>query len=122
MNILTLVIAGVMTVLVIAFVLFLFVAIIFNLKAGEKYRQSLVTKLDELRLAKMLGALGIDVNSYLHQERIIDIQKQLKRCSDCENTDQCDDNLSNNKITAGDIEFCNNEKDLQEIVKKHSAR
>jgi hypothetical protein len=110
-----------MALMVIAFVMFLFVAIIFNLKSGEKYRQSLVNKLDQLRLAKMLGALGIDVNAYLHQERIVDIQKQMKHCADCENTNQCDEKLSTNKIAADDIEFCNNEKALQDIIKKRSA-
>lgn len=104
--------------LTVVFVLFLFVAIIFNLKTGETYRRSLAGKLDNLRLSRMLGALGVDVNAYLHSERIIDINRQMARCTACDNTEQCDDRLENNEITAGDIGFCNNEKDLQDIINR----
>lgn len=121
MNILTLAVAGLMAILTVVFILFLFVAIIYNLKAGEYYRHSLAKKLGSLRLVKMLGALGVDANVYLHNERIIDIHKQMERCSECENAVQCDEKLANNKITADDIGFCNNEKDLQDILNKQIA-
>lgn len=120
MNILTLAITGLMALLAVVFILFLFVAIIFNLKTGENYRHRLANKLDDLRLVRMLGALGIDANAYLHSEKIIDIHRQMERCAACENTDQCDDRLSSNEIAAEDIDFCNNEKDLQGIVKKQT--
>lgn len=121
MNILTLTVIGLMALLAISFITFLFVAIIFNLKTGEKYRHSLANKLDDLRLVRMLGALGIDANAYLHSEKILEIHRQMERCSACENTDQCDDRLANNKIAAEDIGFCDNEKDLQGIVKKQTS-
>lgn len=121
MNILTLAVVGVMAILTVVFILFLFVAIIYNLKAGEHYRHSLAAKLDSLRLVKMLGALGVDANAYLHGERIVDIHKQMERCSECENAVQCDEKLANNKISADDIDFCNNEKNLQDIVNKQTG-
>ena len=114
-----LLVAGLLGILITVFVVFLFTAIIFNMKTGERYRSMLANKLVNLRLNKMLGALGVDVNTYLHNESIVDIQNQMARCTECENTDQCDDRLSNNEIAAADIDFCNNEKELQEIVRKH---
>ena len=69
----------------------------------------------------MLTALGIDINSYLHQERVIDIEEQIDRCSECQNTEICDDQLTNGNIQAGNIDYCNNEASLQQIVDTKSA-
>lgn len=96
-------------------------AIIFNVKAGKRYRQGLAIKVDQLRLSKMLTALGIDINVYLHKERIVDIENQMKRCTECVNTDECDDKLANSAINADDIHFCNNEETLREIAKEEGS-
>ena len=117
MNTLNLIAFGVLALLVLTFMVLLPVAIIFNMKAGMKYRQDLARKVDKLRLSKMLVALGIDVNEYLASNPGIDIQNQMERCSACSNTEECDDRLSDNAIDADRIGFCNNEESLRELVK-----
>ena len=63
------------------FIVWLMVAIIFNTRAGMKYRQQLAEQLARLRLGKMLTALGIDTDSYLSIERTVDIHEQMERCT-----------------------------------------
>lgn len=96
----------------------LFLAIVFNVRVGIKYRESLAKKLHALRLSKMLSALGISITEYLHTESIGTIQEQMHRCSECVNTEECDDNLSNNNIDVNGIDFCNNESSLKDMVSK----
>jgi len=69
----------------------------------------------------MLAALGIDVDSYLHSERIVDIQRQMGRCSDCGRTAECDDRLARGDVDAADIGFCNNEQSLQQILEREKS-
>jgi hypothetical protein len=119
MNLISIVIGGLLAVLTLAFTVLLTSAIVFNLNAGKKYRKSLASGVDQLRLSKMLTALGIDVETYLHTERIVDIQQQMDLCSACDNIEKCDDQLSSGTIDAADIGFCNNEQSLQEIARKN---
>jgi len=118
MNLFSLIVAGLLTVLTLAFIVMLASAIGFNLKTGTRFRRSLATRVDQLRLGKMLSALGIDINRYLHTQRIVDIENHMERCSACENTDNCDEQLATGDTTATNIDFCNNEKSLQDIVRK----
>ena len=85
------------------------------MKRGRKYRQALARKVAQLRLNKMLLALGVDTNAYIHDEHIADIYKNMERCEECSNTEECDDALSKDKINPGEIGFCNNEQSLQKI-------
>jgi hypothetical protein len=112
-----------MTLLVASFTILLVSAIVFNFKAGLRYRRALATRLDNFRLAKMLTALGIDIDEYLSTERVVDIHRQMERCGACENVGECDDRLAQGPVEAGDIGFCNNEQSLQAIVRarSHSA-
>lgn len=117
MNTLNLIAFGVLALLVLTFMVLLPVAIVFNMKAGMKYRQDLARRIDRLRLSRMLVALGIDVNEYLASQPGLDIQSQMERCSACDNTEECDDKLADNAIDAGHIGFCNNEESLRELVR-----
>ena len=116
MNLLTAFVATLLIILTLTFAGLLISAIVFNVKAGKKYRRSLAAKIDQLRLGRMLGALGIDINTYLHAERIVEIKQQMDRCSACENTDLCDDRLAEGNVSADEIDFCNNEDALQKIA------
>ena len=107
--------------LVSAFSVSLFLAIIFNVKAGAKYREPLAKKLRALRLNKMLSALGISAFEYLHTENLVTINEQMDRCTECTNTDECDDNLSSN-IDINNIDFCNNESSLKDMLSKKHVR
>ena len=116
MNILSLIAVGILALMLTAFLVLLPVAIIFNMKAGMKYRQNLARGVEKLRLSKMLTALGIDVNEYLANNPALEIRSHMERCSECSNTEECDDQLSNSAIDADRIGFCNNEESLREIV------
>jgi hypothetical protein len=120
MNMISIIIGGLLAVLTLVFTVLLTSAIVFNVNAGKKYRKSLANSVDQLRLSKMLAALGIDVDTYLHTERIVDIHQHMNRCSTCENVEKCDDQLSKGPLDAADISFCNNEQSLQEIARKNS--
>lgn len=121
MNLFSLIATGLLGLLMAAFAGLLFTAIVFNLNAGRKYRQALARDIDKLRLSRMLAALGIDVSSYLHRERIVDIQQQMGRCSDCARTAECDERLADGKVDAAEIGFCDNEQSLQQIVGREKA-
>ena len=79
---------------------------------------ALARDIDKLRLSRMLTGLGIDVTSYLHSERIVDIQQQMGRCSDCGRTAECDDRLAHGEVDAADIGFCNNEQSLHKMLER----
>ena len=96
----------------------LFITIIYNVKVGARYRESLANKFQSLRLNKMLLALGIDTYEYLHKENVVTIHEQMDRCSECGTTDECDDSLANNAVDAGNIDFCNNESSLKDMLSK----
>jgi hypothetical protein len=121
MDFISLIITALLTLLTGAFVVLLVLAIMFNLKAGQRYRANLAKRLDQLRLGKMLSALGIDTEAYLHSERILDIHQQMDRCSSCANTDRCDDQLADGTVRSDEIDFCNNERSLQELLKTNRS-
>ena len=118
MNTITLVALAVLTLVLVTFSVLLPVAIVFNVRAGEKYRKGLAEKVNKLRLGKMLAALGVDIDVYLNSERSLEIQQHIDRCAACDNTAECDDKLSAEAIDPDSIDFCNNEASLQKIAKK----
>jgi hypothetical protein len=93
-------------------------AIARNVETGMKYREDLARKLDRLRLGRMLAALGVNINRYLNNERIVDIDRQMRRCSACANTATCDDRLRQGKVAPDNIGFCDNEEPLRKLVHK----
>ena len=121
MNLLTMVIGGFFGLLLVMFAVLLVIAIVFNLAAGKRYRQSLAARLNRLRLSKMLTALGIDTDNYLHSERMVDIHQQMQRCAGCGQTAECDDKLANGAIDASRVGFCDNEQALVKIVEQKKS-
>ena len=109
---------GGLILLLTAFVLRLSYTIMTNLVNGRKFHHSLEQQFNKLRLSNMLVALGINKTDYIYQTNVNDIQQQMRSCSACANTEECDDKLSNSAIEITDIEFCNNEADLKEIKQK----
>jgi hypothetical protein len=118
MNTITIIALAVLTLAVVSFSVLLPVAIVFNVRAGEKYRRGLAEKVNRLRLGKMLTALGVDIDVYLNSERSVEIQQHIDRCAACGNTAECDDKLAGQDIDPDNIGFCNNEASLREIAKK----
>ncbi|MEZ5541351.1 MAG: DUF6455 family protein [Pseudomonadota bacterium] len=103
------------------FTFLLMAAIVFNFKAGIRYRKALARQLENFRLSKMLTALGIDIDEYLSTERVVDIHTHMQRCGACENVGECDERLAGGKLTDDDIGFCNNEESLQQIARARAT-
>jgi hypothetical protein len=118
MNTITLIALAVLALMVVSFSILLPLAIVFNVRAGEKYRKGLAEKVNKLRLGKMLKALGVDIDVYLNSERSLEIQQHIDRCAACSNTAECDEKLADDAIDPDSIDFCNNEASLREIAKK----
>ena len=120
MDLISLIIATLLGLLISLLAVLLFVAIIFNMKRGRKYRQALARKLAQLRLNRMLISLGIDVNAYIHDAHVADIYNHMERCEECSNTEECDNTLVKENIKSDEIGFCNNEQSLQKIAEAQS--
>ena len=121
MDTITVIVGGALLVMVSWFMLRLSYTVAMNLINGRKFHHSLDQKFSKLRLNKMLTALGINKTAYIYQTSVKDIHQQMKSCSDCTNTDECDEKLSKPDIDITEIEFCNNEADLKEI-KHHQSK
>jgi hypothetical protein len=120
-RLLTLIPLSVLILTLITFLVLLAVAIVFNFRAGMKYRSALAEQLDSLRLGRMLGALGIDIDAYLAKERVVDIHQQMQRCSECTNIAPCDAGLVDGTLSPDSIGFCNNEKALQDMARRKAG-
>ncbi|UCB56087.1 MAG: hypothetical protein JSW45_06035 [Thiotrichales bacterium] len=116
MDIITVIVGGLLVLFMLYVILRMSHVIMRNVIVGMEFRKNLARKVDALRLNKMLAALGIDVNSYLHSERVLDIEEHIDRCSTCQNTETCDDQLAQGRVQADSIDYCNNEQSLQRIV------
>ena len=121
MNLMSMILFGLLGLLLVAFAVLLVAAIVFNLNIGKRYRRHLAQDLDKLRLSGMLAALGLDINSYLHSERVVDIENQMKRCSDCAQTSECDDRLAGGDVGPDKIAFCDNESSLRDLLDKEKS-
>lgn len=121
MDIFTVIIGSILALFVLYVIMRMSYVIMRNVIVGMEFRNSLARKVDALRLNKMLAALGIDINSYLHSERVIDIEEHIDKCTACNNTETCDDQLAKGTIQASNIDYCNNEKSLQEIIASKPA-
>ncbi|MBT8120603.1 MAG: hypothetical protein KJN89_12900 [Gammaproteobacteria bacterium] len=106
--------------LVTGFTLRLSYTILTNLINGRKFHHKLEQEFSRLRLSNMLAALGISKKDYIYQNSVKDINQQMQNCSDCSNTDECDEKLADSKIDITDIEFCNNEADLKELKRQQA--
>ena len=120
MEIFSLIMAMLLGLLVTLLTALLFIAIIFNMRRGSKYRQALARKVAKLRQNKILVALGVDTNAYIQDEHFADIHNHMKHCEECRNTEECDDALSEDKINPDEIGFCNNEQSLQKIAESQN--
>ena len=116
-TIITVLASIIMVALLAIFAIWLPLAIIFNVRAGMIYREKLAGQIEKLRLGRMLSALGIDIDSYISNERGVDIHDHIERCKACSNIDECDERMASGDITGDTIDFCNNEQSLQELTR-----
>ncbi len=116
MDVFTLLFGGILALAMVYLVMRLSYVIFVNVITGMRFRKMLATRVHKLRLNRMLAALGIDTNTYVHNERIVDIENQMSNCSSCENVDICDEQLTSGEVNADNIDYCNNEAALKEMV------
>lgn len=116
------IVGGALTLLLANFIFRLIYTITTNMINGRKFHLALEQEFNKLRLSKMLSALGINKTAYIHQTKVKDIHQQMKSCSSCDNTDECDEELSTSDVDISKLKFCKNEAELKEIKQDQSAR
>jgi hypothetical protein len=121
MDIFTIIVGGALALFLLYVIIRMSYVIMRNVIVSMEFRKNLARKVHALRLNNMLGALGIDVTRYLHSERVLDIEEHIEKCSTCQNTATCDDQLASGPVSAGSIDFCNNEQALKHIVASKTA-
>ncbi len=92
-----------------------------NVIIGRTYRQALRAELSSLRLGRMLAALGINRELYLHQQNTRDIHQQIQRCRDCGQTAICDEKLCDKNLDQSNIDYCNNAESLKTIISQQGT-
>jgi hypothetical protein len=119
MNAVSISISGIFAILAVAFAVLLLVAILANQKTARRYREQLNAKLSSLRLSRMLAFHRINQGSYLHTQPVVDIEKQMKRCASCTQTQRCEEVLAAD--SQAETGFCANDGDLKDIKRKVGA-
>lgn len=104
------------------YVLTLAYRIHYNVSSGHHYRDQLLSRLSSLRLNTMLDALGIDKNRYAYTQSILDIDKQMKACTQCHSKAVCDSQLSHGAVDADEITFCDNQAVLRQLIEQQHTR
>ena len=122
MNTITIIVGGLLILLLVIFIIRLSYNITINLINGRKFHHALGQDFSKLRLNKMLAALGINKTQYLYQTNVNDIHLQMKRCTDCTNTTECDERLDSPDVDVTKIDFCNNEENLKNIKRHQSTQ
>ena len=118
MNVLTMIILTLFTAALTYYLIMLTLRIRLNYLSGRGLRDSLQLEIANLRLGRMIDALGISKSKYTHQESVLDISHHISKCKSCENTSECDERLDSNNIIPEALQFCANEKSLLDIADK----
>ena len=110
----------VITLLLSLLMLFLLVrlplAILGNLRMGHRFREGLADSLDKLRLSRMLTFLGIERADYLHGQQGLEIKKHMEKCDACDAKSRCDQVLdSAEPAPVESLGFCANIDDLKTL-------
>ena len=105
-------IAVIMGVLIVSFVLL----INRNMQQGREVRELLAKRVEGLRMSRMLSALGVNFNSYLHKVPLHRINESMRNCESCPTTGQCDEVLKQESVTPQEIDFCPNQNCLGKFV------
>ncbi|MBL1141487.1 MAG: hypothetical protein HND53_05575 [Proteobacteria bacterium] len=88
-----------------------------NIKTGERFRQQLKVRLDNLPIIKMLDKRDIDINQYISRVPITEIEKHAHTCSVCSANKICEETLLKEKSFKSDFKFCHNNEDFEQIKK-----
>ena len=102
------------------YIVMLAVKIRANVLTGQSFHDSLLSQISNMRMGKMMDALGISKEKYIHQESVLDISHHIDNCNACDKTDQCDEKLASEDVVVENINFCENEESMVELVFKQN--
>ena len=119
MNIYSVIFIGLISALAIIAAGYFFTAIYNNFTAGQKFRLELASRIEGLRLNKMLVKKQININKYLHTLPVHKIENQIRCCAACRETVLCDQILSPDNKLVTNFAFCPNSKDLDKFNNKN---
>ena len=113
--------------LIIVFFILLSIIIIIGLfrsitkssQQGDIFYQNLLDRIKQLRMHKMMQALGVDEKEYTRGNQVNEIKMHMNRCQECANTEQCDSELESGEIKRAD-QYCPNNEDLLNSSAKNS--
>ncbi len=91
--------------------------IVHNLREGRQFRQQLAERLSHLRLFRLMRMLGLDPHQYLHQEQIVDVERHMRACEACADTQSCEQALNEHNPDAV-ADYCANFEELQDLRKR----
>ena len=97
----------------------LFRSITKSSQQGDTFYQNLLERIKQLRMHKMLQALGVDEKEYTRGNQVNEIEMHMNRCQECGNTEQCDAELKIGEIKHAD-QYCPNNEDLLNSAAKNS--
>ena len=89
----------------------LFRSIMKSSQQGETFYRNLTDRIKQLRMHRMLQALGVGEKEYALAHPVSDIEMHMDRCRQCSNTEQCDSELATGEVKQAE-EYCPNNKDL----------
>ena len=116
MDIISIILITVMAAGMMYFVVMMFVRIIGNMNAGNRFRQALTEEVQSLPLSRMLTAAGVDMDRYTHKESVVNIRTHIAECKQCEKTDECEDMLNSHGFIGDEnIDFCRNSEAIHKM-------
>lgn len=89
-----------------------------NKRHGDEFHKNLARRLQQLRLSRALRMFGVDPTRYLHSERVVDVERHMRNCAACEETERCETSLADGNRSAEGFGFCPNYDELQKRAEK----
>lgn len=86
-----------------------------NFRTGQRLRKGFAQRVRMLRLRRMLERRKINVEAYLHDAMIHDIDRHIRICEGCEKLKECDASLNAVGKKETDLSFCPNDADFVKL-------
>ncbi len=104
----------------VSLLILLMTAVFRNLKTGKRFREQLLERLEQLPMIRMLGRHNIDIDAYLSNEYVTNIEKQLRNCGECREKLECNKVLSKEETAVDTYSFCPNDEAFENM--EHSNK
>ena len=93
-----------------------------RLMKNRTERRELIARSENLRLPKMLKALGIGMGQFFYKTRIDDLRDAIVMCENCPSADQCRQKTRMPELNPEDAQFCPNVKPLDSYSRARRIR